>query len=375
MKIQHMIALLPAIALFTTAPVRAGQLLYLASHQDKTIVAYEVNDQTGGLTKKFSTNLPGNPGPLTFSPDASFVYASVSGLKGDKAGVTTLKRAADGSLSLLATATITSRSPHICTDKQGRFLLAAHYSAGDVTVYRIVDGICTEELLDRRKTAHTAHCIGIDPSGRFIFVPHIKTNNVFQFRLDAETGKLTPNDPPYADGPDKDHKYHAPRHYVHHPKLNVAYTSNETGGGITAWNFNPRTGTLSRFQTLSTLPPDFDGTSFAADIQMTPNGRFAYVSNRDVTERKEGQATEDTLAGVSLDPETGRMKLIGHFPTAHIPRTFCIDLTGRFVYSAGQLSATLFVYRIDQQTGKLDHFATEKTGGTPIWVMCGNVEK
>ena len=108
---------------------------------------------------------------------------------------------------------------------------------------------------------------------------------------------------------------------------------------------------------------------------MTPNGRFAYVSNRDVTERKEGQATEDTLAGVSLDPDTGRMKLIGHFPTAHIPRTFCIDLTGRFVYSAGQLSATLFVYRIDQQTGKLNHFATEKTGGAPIWVMCGNVGK
>ena len=69
------------------------------------------------------------------------------------------------------------------------------------------------------------------------------------------------------------------------------------------------------------------------------------------------------------------MNLIGYFPTAHFPRSFCIDLTGRFVYSAGQLSSTLFAYRIDHKTGKLEHFATYKTGGAPIWVMCSNVGK
>ena len=370
-----MTALMLAVAFFTTATVRADQLLYLASNQEKTIVAYEIDNESGELTKRFNIDLPGNPGSLAFSPDKSFVYAAMTGLKGGQAGVATLKRADNGSLKRVATATITSRAPYIRTDKTGRFLLAAHYGAGDVTVYRIVGGLCTDELLDQKKTEQTAHCIEIDPSGRFVFVPHTSPNKVYQFHLDEKTGKLTPNDPPFVDGPDKDHKYHEPRHYAHHPTLKFAYTSNENGGGITAWKFNPQTGTLSRMQTLSTLPPDYTGVSGAADIHITPDGRFAYVSNRDVTKRQAGESTKDTLAGVSLNPQTGMMKLIGYFPTAHFPRTFCIDLTGRFVYSAGQRSSTLFAYRIDRQTGKLKHFATYQTGEVPLWVMCGNVGK
>jgi len=230
-------------------------------------------------------------------------------------------------------------------------------------------------LVDQRATARTAHCIEIDPSGKFVFVPHTSPNKVFQFRLNLKTGKLVPNDPPAADGPDVDHKYHAPRHYAHHPKLNIAYTSNESGGGISAWAFDPKNGTLSRLQTLSTLPANYEGSSAAADIHLTPDGRFAYVSNRDVTKRAKGEPTRDSLAAVSLDPKTGKMKVIGTFPTAHLPRSFCIDLTGQFLYSAGQGSATLVAYRIDRETGALHQFATYETGGVPIWVMCGNVKQ
>ncbi len=370
MKIFHAAILLFALAFWETSPARAGQFLYLASSRDKTIVAYEVNNECGELTKRFSVDLPGNPGALAFSPDTSFVYAALKGLEDGKAGVATLERADDGSLTPVDTATITSGSPYIRTDKTGRYLLAAHYNAGNVAVYRIRDGVCTDELLDLRKTERTAHCIEIDPSGRFVFVPHTAPNKVYQFRLDVESGKLIPNDAPFAEGPDKDHRYHEPRHYAHHPSLKMAYTSNEKGGGITAWTFDPVKGTLRRRQTLSTLPPDYEGESAAADIHLTPDGRFAYVSNRDVTARKEGEPTKDTLAGVALDPKTGEMKLIGYFPTADFPRSFCIDLAGRFVYSAGQSSATLFAYRIDEQTGKLEHFATYETGESPIWVMC-----
>jgi len=357
----------------TTLSAHAEQLLYLASTKDKTIVAHAIDADSGELTERFRVDLPGNAGPLAFSPDESFVYAAVTGLADRKAGVCTLKRNIDGSLELLATAHITSRAPYIRTDKAGGNLLAAHYGAGDVTVYRIKDGICTDELLDHKKTERTAHCIEIDPSGRFVFVPHTAPNKVYQFRLDAQTGTLTPNDPPFATGPDADHKYHEPRHYAHHPKLDIAYTSNENGGGITAWKFSPENGTLSKIQTLSTLPPDFEGRSAAADIKITPDGRFAYVSNRHITKRKDDGPTKDTLAGVSLDPQTGEMELIGYFPTAHVPRSFCIDVTGQFVYAAGQNTARLFAYRIDQETGQLAKFADYETGDVPIWVMCANV--
>lgn len=368
------------LAMFVTAMLSisassadCGQMLYLASTKAKTVVAYQVDADTGSLTQASSTDLPGNAGPMAFSPDGSFVYAAVTGLADNKAGVVTLSRSESGALAVKKTATIMNRAPYIRVSKDGTVLLAAHYGPGDVTTYRITDGLCTGELLDHKVTDKTAHCIEIDPSGKFVFVPHTSPNKVYQFRLNSKTGKLTPNDPPFVSGPDEDHLYHQPRHYAHHPTLNMAFTSNERGGGISSWKFNADKGTLELKQTLSTLPPDFEGNSAAADINITPNGRFAYVSNRDVTKRKEGEPGQDTLAGFSINPETGDMKLIGYFPTAQFPRAFCIDLTGKFLYAAGQRSDELFAYSIDQKTGVLKHIGTYQTGGTPIWVMCGKI--
>ena len=362
---------LVVITMATVArPAHSEQLLYLASTQAKSIVVHAVDGATGGLKKRFEVALPGNAGPLAFSPNDDFVYAAVTGLADGKAGVTTLKRHEDGSLTVVATATITSRAPYIRADRSGRFLLAAHYGAGEVTMYRIKEGICTDELLDQHVTAKTAHCIEMDPSGRFVFVPHTSPNKVYQFRLDAKSEKLIPNDPPFVDGPATDKLYHEPRHYAHHPKLKMAFTSNENGGGISAWKFNADKGTLALAQTLPTLPPNYDGKSAAADIRLTPNGKYAYVSNRDVTKRDDGEAQRDTIAAVAIEPESGKMRIVGHYPTAQFPRSICIDQTGNFLYAAGQRSAELFAYRINPKTGELSYLETHKTGGVPIWVEC-----
>jgi 6-phosphogluconolactonase len=347
------------------------QLFYLASQQDKTVVVSAVNEKTGALEEKHKITLPGNLGPMAFSPDRKLIYAAQTNAGDLPAVVSTLQRQPDGSLKLLKTAKINSRAPYIQVDKSGKFLLAAHYGPGEVTMYRIVDGLCSDEMLDLHKTEKTAHCIEVDPSGKFVFVPHTAPNKVYQYTLDATAGKLVPNKRPFAKGPDEDHLYHQPRHITHHAVLKMAFTSNERGGGISSWKFNGRNGTLKLVETLSTLPPNYEGSSAAADIHITPNGQFAYVSNRDVTKRPDGTAMKDTLAAVSIEPKTGKMKIVGHYPTGHHPRSFCIDLTGNFLFAAGQRSSNLYAYRINQKTGALEHLKTYSTGGTPIWVMCG----
>jgi len=362
-----------AFAVLSTPCAFSSQLLYVSSSGENTILAYAVNQETGELALKFRTGLSSSPGFMTFSPDGTLLYVGTN--EDGTAGVTTFQRNDDGSLSMRGEAQVTSSCTYMSTDKDGKFLLVCHYSAGEITIYRIVDGICTSELTEHKKTERTAHCIRFDPSGRFVFVPHTSPNKVYQFRFHSQDGTLTANDPPFVEGPDKNHKYHEPRHYVHHPKLDVAYTSNEFGGGITAWKFNPLTGTLKRLKTLLTFPPHVTGDFYAADIQLTPNGRFAYVSNRDQTEGRPVESQEDTLTGFSLDSKTGEMTLVGSYPTPNAPRSFCIDRTGRFVYSAGTSTSTLFAYRIDQQTGRLEHFATYETGEVPVWVMCGNVKE
>ena len=346
----------------------AEQLLYLAAARDRAIATYVIDGEDGRLTERSRVELSGTLGPMAFSPDGRFVYAAVEDPKLGE-GVATLRRLSDGSLELLGAVALASQANYLSTDPSGRHLLAAHYWAGELSVTRIRDGIATGEPVDREETHKGAHSIVAAPSGAFVLAPHTTPNKVYQFRFDPETGELTPNTPPFALGPDAEHDYHEPRHYAQHPSLDVAYTSNERGGGISAWKLDPSAGTLTLLQTLSTLPPGYQGQGAAADIQLTPDGRFAYVANRDYFGSPEDP--KDTLAVFALDPETGAMTGIGHFPAPHFPRSFAIDRSGRFLYAAGRRADALFAYRIDPETGALHRFARYETPGEPVWVMCG----
>ena len=108
------------------ASVQAGQLVYLATSEDKQITAFDLDQDSGKLVPRFRLETPGNPGPLCFSPDTSYVYAALTETPQAAAAVATLARGADGSLKLVETAAITGRTPYIRTNKSGTILLAAH---------------------------------------------------------------------------------------------------------------------------------------------------------------------------------------------------------------------------------------------------------
>ena len=78
----------------------------------------------------------------------------------------------------------------------------------------------------------------------------------------------------------------------------------------------------------------------------------------------------DSIAAFQINIKTGLLTRIGTFPTEHAPRSFCIDLSGKNLYVAGQHVNKLAAYRIHQETGKLTRFATYETADVPIWVTC-----
>ena len=84
---------------------------------------------------------------------------------------------------------------YLATDRRGRFLLAAYYSDGLVTVHPIgSDGAACGPPADRRETERYAHWVATDRSNRFAFVPHVQSANaIYQFLFDEDTGRLTPN--------------------------------------------------------------------------------------------------------------------------------------------------------------------------------------
>ena len=363
-----------AIAWLTwTISASAEQFLFLAS-KDTGLVSYSVNPDSGKLTEHATLELPGSGGPFAISADSKFLYVEshfkIGDVKRASPHIVTLKHNA-GEFTQAHVAPVHLRSPAIYVDATGKNLLGAHYGEGQVSVWKIGDDrACTGELIDDHKTGKYAHFVIVDPSNRFAYVPHTASNAIYQFALDPAKGKLTPLDPPFAQGPDADHRYHEPRHYRHHPTLEMGYSSNESGGGISSWKFDSKTGVLTLHKTLSSLPPDYEGGSAAADIHITPNGRFVYVSNRGTRKLEEGQEPGDTIAGFEIDLKNGDLKPIGHFPTEFFPRSFCIDTTGNFVYVAGQRANKLAAYRINQDTGELTRIGTYETGAGPIWTMC-----
>ena len=369
MKTLCLLAMVTAMAAVSLGKVKGGEVIYVASIVEKTVTTFAVNPDSGELTKISSLQLPESPGAMDLSPSGKHVYVAMAGrdAKTNKATafVATLERQKDNTLTLSATAAIATRPPYIRADDSGQYLMMAHYASGEINVYRIKDGIVTSEHLDYHKTEKTAHCVEMDPSGRFVYVPHTAPNAIYQYVLDAATGKLIPNTPPIVSGPDEEHQYHQPRHIAFHPSLSMAFTSNERGGGISAYSLNRKTGALKLKQTLSALPEGYTGGAAAADIRITPNGKFVYVSNRDLEEREPHQ---DSIAAFSIN-RRGDLQRIGTYSAVWFPRSMTINQSGRFLYAAGQKSGTLISYAIDAKTGALQTLKTYDVGDGAIWAM------
>ncbi|MEC8507058.1 MAG: beta-propeller fold lactonase family protein, partial [Planctomycetota bacterium] len=158
-----------------------------------------------------------------------------------------------------------------------------------------------------------------------------------------------------------------PRHLVFHPNLPVAYTTYERDPpGIGVWQWETEKGMLKPIQNLITQPDSFRGRITTADLHMTPNGRFLYLSNRDTTQRN-SPTGKDSIVGFRVHPQTGKLQRVGDFPCERIPRSFTIDKLGHFLYVAGQGDGRLGAYRIEG-SGELTKIQTYEVGEKPIWV-------
>ena len=166
---------------------------------------------------------------------------------------------------------------------------------------------------------------------------------------------MTPNDPPRVAPEPQD----GPRHFCFHPNQDVLYFSNEQACSVTAYRLDPSAGTLSAFQTVSTLPDDFEGSNTCSQIQIAPSGKFLYAPNRG----------HNSIAMFRINEKNGKLTALGHESTrGSTPRNFGIDPTGQFLLAANQQSDNVAVFRIDQDTGKLKFTGNEIKLSKPVCV-------
>jgi len=116
------------------------------------------------------------------------------------------------------------------------------------------------------------------------------------------------------------------------------------GCTVTAFTWDSARGALTEFQTIPTLPADFKGTNTCAEVEVHPNGKFLYGSNRG----------HDSIAVFAIDPATGRLTPVERVPTqGKWPRNFAFDPTGRWMLVTNHNSDNAVVFRVDDATGHL----------------------
>lgn len=346
--------LLTTIAFFGVAmTLHANTFLYVSMAPEQKIQIYQLDSRDGKLTAIDSVAVAGSPGCLVVDPQKKYLFAL---LRSTNTLASFRIDASSGELKPISTAPLGKgeNAAYVNTDRTGRWLVSASYAAGKIVVHGIGDdGSIRTPPVQTIETAKTAHCVAVDAGNRWVVVPHVSPNAVYQFKLDAGSGKLTEAGKA-AGGADKA----GPRHLAFHPVHNLAFSSDEVGSSITAYQFDAANG-LKPVQTLSTLPVDFKGSNTTAEVKVHPSGKFVWVSNRG----------HDSLAGFSIDAKTHKLASLGQTPTEQTPRSFEFDPEGRFLFSAGEGSGKLAVFRVDLDTGKLTRTQTYDVGKSLTWAL------
>ena len=356
----------------TCTSIWANECLYISAGNKVSV--YQLDVETGELAALQSVDLPG-AGPLTVSPEKRFMYVTaripVEGKRRKRTPkIATFSVDAEGKLKQVHVAPVNLSAGYLKADKTGQFLAGNHYGPGKVSIWKLADGVFRGETVQEFGLEPKAHCSVFSPSNRYLLVPATGPNKVFQLRFDEKTGAVSSNYPPHASGPTGEHDARQPRHLVFHPRLNIAYTTNERERpGIGIWQWNPASGALKTIQNAVTYPDNFNGNITTSAVQVTPDGRFVYISNRDITNRQ-ARTGEDSIVGFSIDAQTGRLKKIGHFPCEHVPRSFTVSESGKYLFVAGQMDDHLGVYSVNRETGMLKRVKQYPTCVRPSWVHC-----
>ncbi len=330
------------------------------------VYVYKFNSNDGS-SREISHVKTSNPSFVAISPDQKYVYAvhedAANNGKGGEISAFSFDKK-------IATLTYINEEPtegdHPCyveVDKTGKWVIAANYTSGSLSVLPIKKdgGVGKAETTikhegssvnkERQDRPHV-HCTLLSADNKFLFVPDLGIDKVMIYSFDAKTGKLAPAKKPFFKSADGS----GPRHFTFHPNNKYAYLVEELSGTVEAFQYS--NGTLKNIQRISTMP---DGdTSFAgsADIHVSPDGKFLYASNR---------ANANTIAIFKINPQTGKLSFVAHQSTmGQTPRNFNFDPSGNFLLIGNQNSDQIVILKRDKVTGLLTDTGKRIDVGKPV---------
>ncbi|MDR2674351.1 MAG: lactonase family protein [Opitutaceae bacterium] len=362
-----MSAILPAVSIPSAAAISpapattAGSLVYFGTYTrgnaSEGVYAARFDPRTGVLSRPGLAARLSNPTFLAQHPSLPVLYAiGDDGAKPARGMVSAFRISpADGALAPLNAIVIPeekSAAAHIAVDAGGRAVFTAHYGGGFVAAVTLgPDGAPVrfagavrhgETGAHPQQSSPHPHCIHPLPGDGPVLSADLAADKVFAHRFDYGLGAFASGRPPavaaaFAPGS-------GTRHVAFSADWRFAYVVNELAATVAACKLDARRGALREIQTLSTVPENFAGRRWAAEVAVHPSGRFLYVSNR---------AGHESIAVFAIDADTGRLAFAGHATGLAHPRHFAIDPSGGWLLCANHDANNIVVFRIDPATGGL----------------------
>lgn len=242
---------------------------------------------------------------------------------------------------------------HVELDKTEQFAIVSNYVGGTATLYRM-DGENTREvevfrvppvaLQGRDSWLHSAN---IAPNNKTVAICDKGLDKIWLFTLDQEQERLLPH-PQVAFELEPGA---GPRHAVWSPSGRFLYVINELNNSVDVIAHAPEKQRFTKVQNVSTLPGDFTGESFCADIELSPDGRFLYGSNRG----------HNSIVSYRVNQASGLLEAAAWTPSGgDYPRNFTLTPNGNYLLVANQNSDNIVTMARDAASGRLtpsgDHF-------------------
>lgn len=315
----------------------------------KGIYVYRFYEESGKMAY-LSETTTSNPSYLCVSNNNKFVYAANENDKGSAA--TSFKfDATTGKLDFINTQSVGAGAAYIAVDKAQKNVFTANYGGGSLTVLSVnKDGSLNPAVqtiqdeghsinTDRQGAPHV-HSAMLSPDEKFLFYADLGTDKLNIYRYHAsKKPPLTPADPSFVSVT----AGNGPRHMAFSADGKYVYLVQEMGAAITTFSIDGEK--LKPLQTITMLADGFTGQVGAADIHISPDGRFLYATNR-------GDANE--IVQYAINHDNGQLIFVERYSThGKTPRNFVIDPTGNYLLVANQTTDNIVVFKVDKNTGKL----------------------
>ncbi|ABA50102.1 6-phosphogluconolactonase [Burkholderia pseudomallei] len=322
-------------------------------------------DTDSGRVSPVSSAKAENPSYLVASRDGRHVYA-VNELPGDagpasvRGGVSAFDfDAKTGALKFVNRVSAQGNDPcYLSLSPDGRYLVVANYSVasdpgGSFSVFPVeatgalgaavlnVHHEGTGPVKGRQDGAHV-HSTVFSPDGKYLFVQDLGADKLYSYRYtpDGSRGLIGPTESRYTLAKAGS----GPRHLVFGANGRFAYVTNELNASVDVYRYDD--GRLAHVETVPMTAPGFAGKVGGGALHLSPDGRFLYATNR-------GDANDIVIYAVNA--ADGKLTLVGRQSSlGKTPREFAIDPSGKWLIVGNQDSDSVFVFRRDIASGRLE---------------------